>query len=157
MPTRAFTFHKIRAYDTPKAAVTQLIEQRGGPKNVMVLLDYKSLTPIYAWTDDDSEKEMTVGQAAALTVPGAPSMAEYFAHRAGGVFLPIPSNGEPIASLTADAMRASGAAAAELVAALEGGLTPDEAEAALPELDQALRALAQLRASVKARAGEGGK
>lgn len=147
--TRApFTPVKPRAVGTPKAAVSSLVAQAGGIPHVMVKLGIGQ-SDAYAWTDPQSPKEMSFARVAALTGPDCTAGAEYLAQLAGGLFLPMPSAKTPIGSLTAETVRRHGAAAARLVEALaDNKLSQAEAAGALPEIDQALRALALLRSTV---------
>ncbi len=139
---------KPRAVGTPKAAVSQLVEQAGGIPHVMVKLGIGQ-SDAYAWTDPQSPKEMSFARVAALTSPDCTAGVEYLAQLAGGLFLPMPRADTPIGRLTAEAMRRHGTAAARLIEALaDQKLTPAEAAQALPELAAALRALALLHSTV---------
>lgn len=81
---------------------------------------------------------------------GCTDAAEHLATCAGGVFVPMPADGDAVAALTADAMREMGEAVAKIFAsaspASEGGMTitAGEARAALPEVRDALVALSNL-------------
>lgn len=104
---------------------------------------------VYAYADPESPEQISFARVAALTDEQTPAAAEYLTGLAGGVFLPIPRSDTPIGALTAEAIRKQSQAAADLVDALaDGRITRAEAIAALPELEAALRAWAQLRSSV---------
>lgn len=148
MTRSAFNPVKPRPIGTAKAAVCDLVAQAGGIEHVMVKLQIGK-SDAYAYTDPQSPKEMAFARVAALTGPTATAGAEYLAQLAGGLFVPVPSATTPIGHLTAAAVRSHGTAAAALVDALaDNNLSPDEAKAALPVLEDALRALAQLRSTV---------
>lgn len=139
---------KPRVVGTPKAAVSALVDQAGGIPHVMVRLGIGQ-SDAYAWTDPQSPKEMSFARVAALTGPDGTAGVEYLAQLAGGLFLPMPRHATPIGSLTAEAVRRHGTAAARLIEALaDNKLSQAEARAALPELDSAVRALALLRSTV---------
>lgn len=139
---------KPRAVGTPKAAVCDLVAQAGGIEHVMVRLGIGK-SDAYAFTDAQSPKEMSFARVAALTDAGCTAGVEYLARLSCGVFVPMPDPTSPIGKLTAEAVRSHGTAAAELVDALgDNKLTPEEARAALPELEAALRAIALLLSTV---------
>ena len=153
MSRAAYTPRKaIDAPDLPKAAVRRLLDQAGGIKRAAARLGYRSDSQVYAFADPNDPAEITFAQVAAVSGRDAPAGAEYLAQLCGGVFLPLPAPDSPIAALTAEAMREAGQAAADLVEALGGGLTAEEAARVLPELDDAIRSFSQLRAKVAARA-----
>lgn len=139
---------KRRDPELPKAAIARLIDQVGGPKEAAVKL-MLGLSQVYAVTDPSDPAELSFARAAALTAPDAPAAAEYLAMRAHGVFVPIPSADSDVGLLTAESILSHGAAAAELVAALQDGrLTDAERAAAVRKLDDAMRVLVQLRVAV---------
>lgn len=150
--------HNAPAYGTDKEVVQRMIDQLGGAKRVLpVLTEIKSLPRLYALTDATQEAALTYAQARALARAGATAGPEDLAQLAGGVFLPIPRGtaGVPIAS--AAAAREFGEAMALLFAALEDGqLSRAEARAALPEIHDALRAIAELEARVRVAAEAAG-
>ena len=140
----AFKPVKPRAIGTPKAAVSELIAQAGGIERVMVKLGIGK-TEAYACTDPQSDREISFARVAALTAPGCTAGVEYLAALAHGVFLPLAGDPSHVSTLTADALRKHGAAAADLVEALrDGRVTADEAREALPEVEAAARAMALL-------------
>lgn len=152
--TGAFRPHKPIAPDLPKAAVRRLFDQLGGVKRVMVRLGYRSDSQVYAMADANDPAEITLAQAAQLSGPEAPAIAEYFALLAGGVFLPVPAANTAIGQLTADAMREAGVAGAVLVEGLIDGMTPAEARIALPEVADVIRKFCQLQSQLQALAQE---
>lgn len=140
----AFRPVKPRSIGTPKAAVSELVAQAGGVERVMVRLSIGK-TEAYAWTDPQSDREISFARVAALTAPGSAAAAEYLAALAGGVFLPLPADASSVNALTADALRKHGGAAAELVEALaDNRITVDEAREALPSVAEAARSMALL-------------
>jgi hypothetical protein len=135
---------------TPKEAIKRLFSQKGGIKNVEVLLGLKH-TVVYAYASEGETDEIRFAQVAALTDPMGTAAAEYLAARAGGVFLPMPQSEEAIGKLTAESVRRHGRAVAEIVDALaDQELSQAEAARALPDVEAALSALAQLHSSVAA-------
>lgn len=148
MTRPAFKPVKPRPLGTPKAAVSELIAQAGGIEHAMVKLGI-SKTEAYAFTDPQSDREISFARVAALTAPRCTASVEYLAALAHGVFLPLPGDTSHIASLTADALRKHGVAAADLVEALgDGRVTADEAREALPKVEAAARAMAMLLATL---------
>ena len=139
---------KPRDPELPKAAICRLIEQVGGPKEAAVKLGL-GLSQVYAVTDPSDGAELSFARAAALTSPEATAAAEYLAMRAHGVFFPLPPGDSDLGLLTAEAIARHGEAAAELVRALKDGrITDEERRAAVQDLDEAVRALVQLRVAV---------
>ena len=109
----------------------------------------RSPSTVYAYADPGVDKDITYPQVAALTGPDAPACAEHLALLAGGVFVPVAPRQEPLASLTADTMKESTEACAALVrATVDGALTAAGARAALPELEEMIRAAVQLHCAV---------
>lgn len=144
MTRPAFKPVKPREIGTPKAAVSELMAQVGGVERAMVRLGVGK-TDAYAFTDPQSDREISFARVAALTAPGATAAVEYLAALAHGVFLPLPAAPATIANLTADALRKHGAATAELVEAMtDDRVAVAEARAALPEVEAAARAMALL-------------
>lgn len=139
-----------------------------GPKGassdgIRVAADFLGVTH---WTlrsqldPDKTGSEISYARVAQLTRAfGCTEAAEHLALCAGGVFVPMPADGDAVAALTADAMREMGEAVAAIFAGAtpesEGGLaiTATEARAALPEVRDALVALTNLysRLAEKAR------
>jgi len=144
MTRPAFKPVKPRVVGTPKAAVSHLVAQAGGVERVMVRLGIGK-SEGYAYTDPQSDRELSFARVAALTAPGCTAGVEYLAALAGGVFLPMPAASSSIGALTADAMRKHGAATADLVEALaDYRISLAEAREALPEVEAAARAVALL-------------
>ncbi len=150
MKRAAFAPTRAGLPGAPKEAVKRLFNQKGGIKNVEVLLGRKH-TVVYAYAAEGEPDEIHFAQVAALTDPVGTAAAEYLAARAGGVFLPVPQSDEEIGKLTAKSVRRHGVAAAKLIEDLaDRKLAPAEAAKALPDLEAALCALAQLHSSVAA-------
>jgi hypothetical protein len=136
--------------ELPKAAVRRLFDQREGIKRAAIELQ-RSPSQTYAYADPGVDDEIAFAQVAALTGPTSPACAEYLALLAGGAFVPVSPRQEPLGTLTADAMKDSSEACAELVrATVDGVLTPAEARAALPEIEEMIRSAVQLHAAVSA-------
>jgi hypothetical protein len=137
---------KPRETDTPKAVVSDLFDQVGGVKEVIVRLGVGK-SQAYAYTDPQSPEELSFARTAALTGPGASAAAEYLASRAGGVFCALPGStgGCPI-SLTAESMREHGEAIAATLETLKDKQpTPVARAKALREIDESICALIALR------------
>lgn len=106
-----------------------------------------SQSQAYAYTDPQSPEELSVARAAALTGPGAPAIAEYFASRAGGVFCALPqSTGGCPMTLTADAIRESGEAVAAALETLRSKPTAAARAKVRKELEESICAQAALLA-----------
>lgn len=137
---------KRREADTPKGAVSDLFDQVGGVKEVVVRLGIGK-SQAYAYTDPQAPEELSVARAAALTTPGAPAMAEYFASRAGGVFCALPQTaGECPMTMSADSARESGEAVAKALEALTSkAVAPGGKAKVVKEIDEAICAFAALR------------
>jgi len=150
MTRRAFAPTRPGLPGTPKEAVKRLFSQKGGIKNVEVLLGRKH-TVVYAYASEGESDEIQFAQVAALTDAVGTAAAEYLASRAGGVFLPVPKSEEALSSLIAESIRRHSLAVAALVEGMaDGKLEPIEAANALPNLEAALCLLAQLYSSVAA-------
>lgn len=149
MKRAAFNPVKPRPAGTPKACLADLFAQAGGIQRVMVRLGLGQ-SQVYAYADPQSPEEITFARVAALTDHASPAAAEYLAALAGGGFLPVqPPDAATIAALTEASLREHGQAMATIVGALaDGAMTAPEAKAALPEIDDAVRALLALRALV---------
>lgn len=149
MTRAAFSPVKPRTLGTVKGAISELVNQHGGVEQVMATLDDIGKSEVYAWTDPQSDKQITFARVVSLTNPDCTAGVEFLAARAGGMFVPMPSDKTPIGSLTAESVRRHGQAAAELIKSLaDGTLSPGEAAKALPDLGGALRALALLHSTV---------
>lgn len=153
MTRPAFAPVKPVAVETPRAAVRRLVDENGGAKRAAVKLG-RAASTIYAYCDAEASDQITFAQVASLTSHDAPAAAEYLAALADGVFLPIACDDANAQALTATAARESGEAMASLIAALaDGRIGADEARKALPEVDDALRALCGLRSMLLAATG----
>lgn len=134
--------------EVPKAAVRRLVDQNGGVDRVAIKLGLQS-PYIYSITHPLAKDELSFARVAALTSHEAPAAAEYLAGLAGGAFLPVPCAEGDAQALTAESVRQHGEAIAMVVVALAtDGIDLEEAAKALPEIDDALRALCGLRSLV---------
>ncbi len=145
---------------TVKDAVKRLYDQAGGVPRVMLVLS-KGKSQVYAYADEQSEHQLTLAQAAALTTAAAPALAEFFAALADGVFLPLAIDGglSELHALTAEAARESGETIAGMIAALaDGRVDQREAREGIQHIDDTVRTLAALRSLLLARLeGEEGR
>ncbi|MBR2813451.1 MAG: hypothetical protein IKE60_02290 [Reyranella sp.] len=155
MSRPAFKPVKRQDPELPKAAIARLIDQAGGAKNVCIAIG-RSLSQTYAYADQAVSDEMTFAQVVALTAPTATAGAEYLSLRAGGVFVPIaPSDSDDLGAHTAESIKQSGEACAEIVQAMADGVIEEhERPNAIRELDEAIRALVQLRSAIVRRPSE---
>lgn len=141
--------YKPREPGSVKEAVDLLFSQAGGRKRVADLFDISD-TQVAALTDPASREQLSVSRAAALTSAAAPAMAEFFALRASGVFIPMGDDDAHIPMLCAEDAKAHGEAVAEIVSALKDGkFTRPEAKRALVKLRTELRALSALYQAVE--------
>lgn len=145
----AFNPAKPREIDTPKGAVSELFAQVGGMKMVQNRLGIgRSLA--YAFTDPQSQEEISFARVASLTTPQAVAAAEFLCFMAGGVFQPIMGardcDGIELRAVAAQTRDHGNAIAAVLGAIHDGQITSAERQQALPHIDAALRGLARLRA-----------
>lgn len=156
MTRPAFKPVKRQDPELPKAAVALLIDQAGGVKNACITIS-RSPSQIYAYADQAVSDEMTFAQVVALTTPASPACAEYLSLRAGGVFVPIaPAGDDDLGAHTAESIKQSGEACAEIVQAMANGVIDDhERPNAIRELDEAIRALVNLRSAIVRRPNEG--
>lgn len=148
MTRPAFKPVKPQDPELPKAAIARLFDQSGGVKNACIIIG-RSPAQTYAYADPAVSDEMTFAHVVALTSPVAPACAEYLALRAGGVFVPIAAGEGDIGEHTAESIKQSGEACAEIVQAMRDGMI-DTAERpnVIRELDEAIRTLVQLRLAV---------
>ncbi|MFC3674681.1 phage regulatory CII family protein [Ferrovibrio xuzhouensis] len=142
---------KPRPYGDAKSMVDDLIRMAGGHKAVADRLGL-NVSIVYAYGDPAQEKDMGVSRAAALTAPDNAVAAEFFAHRAGGIFMPLPQDkSSELGLLTSDMARESGEALAAIVSSLlDGEVTQDEARVDVRELDDLMRKAAALRSRLMA-------
>ncbi|HEX2892277.1 phage regulatory CII family protein [Vineibacter terrae] len=136
-----------------KAAIARLFSQVGGVKRVEVRLPHVRKTQLYGYTDPGDDAEIRFADVAALTQQNCDAAAEFLAHLAGGVFLPLPAGGDDeVSRLTGQVARESGEAIAALLDAMsDGKITPAEARRVLGEIDDLMRVLAHLRGQVASR------
>lgn len=147
MTSRMFKPMKPRPYGTPKEAVVRLFKEAGGVEAVRVRLGL-SLSQLYRFTEAESDQAIGFDRVAALTAPDATAGAEYLAHLAGCLLLPIAGaeSDDPVLKVTGRAAVEFGELVQRITAALaDGVLTGREARQALAELDDVLRPLAELR------------
>lgn len=137
---------------TPKQALQRLVDQLGGIGHAQVRFGLGQ-SQTYAIANPNLADDLPWSKVCAVTTAEAPACAEALADLAGGVFLPVSPRRAPLASLTADTMKESTEACAAVVRAAAGGtLSREKARAALPDLEEAVRAVVQLHAAVAARA-----
>jgi hypothetical protein len=148
-PARVFNPRTPRSYGSVKSVVDQVINDAGGPKQVAHRFGI-SETLVYDYAHPGTEKEISFARIAALTGPDRPAAAEYLAHLAGGVFLPLPRAGDhALGRLTASFARETGEAISVIVASLaDGRVTPAEAARDLREVDEAMSVFAALRSEL---------
>lgn len=148
---------KPRRYGDAKEVVARLFEQAGGVPKVMELIDL-SRTRVYAFSDPDTESEISYARVARITEEtGARAAAEHLALLAGGVFLPA---GDASAgdwhSLAGEAAQRNAATIAEMLDALgeesdaANEITPREARAVLARVDRQIALLSEARARLAA-------
>lgn len=143
---------KPRAPGTLHLALTTAINQVGGLAPAADLIQ-RSESWLYTAADPDVERrreaKLSYEEARTLSRAGAAALAEDLALLAGGVFLPPPPDTAPHAlqmALSAYAAE-SGEALGEVIRrAADGDFSKSDARAALKEIDDALRALMNLRA-----------
>lgn len=147
-----FRPNKPRRYGTVHAVIARAFDQLGGLEHASELLD-RPADWLYAAADPDRERRkqanLTLDQARIMCRHGAVALAEDMATQAGGLFLPPVPDTAPAAMQAALAAYAteSGQAMAEIITrAADGVFDQADARAALPEIDDALRALMGLRA-----------
>ncbi len=143
---------KPRDYGDPKTAIARLVHQAGGVKRAAHRLRC-SPAQVYAYTDPRDRQEIEFAAVVALTDDRAVAGAEYLAHLAGCLLLPIAGAGseDPVLKVTGRAAVEFGELVQRITAALaDGSLSAREARAALAELDDVLRPLAELRRQLAA-------
>lgn len=154
--------YSARKRGTSHAALTKAIDDLGGADKVGDVIDQSP-----GWVYDAANPHRPAGkatslswaQARALARAGAFSIAEDMAAEAGGVFMPpIPAT-SPTAlhGALAAYLNEHGQAVSEIIRrAADGEFDQPDADAALPELDDALRTLMTVRALLErvAKTGE---
>jgi hypothetical protein len=135
---------------TTKEAVKALVKECGGYKAVANEFDV-SLARLYTFTDEAfPDHNISYKRVAQMTQRhGASAAARDLAQRAGGFFCPLPeAKDAPAMTLTADAVREHAEAVAKaMMAHADGKVTDDERTDVVKEIDEAICALASLRAS----------
>jgi hypothetical protein len=149
-------FQPVKPIDpeSPKFAIRRLVDQAGGVPRAAIRIGVAPPT-LYAYCDPGVSDEITFARVAALTCSATSAAAEYLAHLAGGVFLPIPAIDGTLGALTAEAMKEHAEACASIVNAMADGRIDDgERQRSIRELDEAIAALVHLRQAVQ-RHGKG--
>lgn len=150
---------KARDYGTVKETIGRLVAAAGGYKRVAQLLD-RGKSVVYGYFDPDSQTEISFASVVKITkFTGATQAAEMLAHEAGGVFMPgIPTGAaadlKQSAMLILDESRdviRTLVDAFSSDSALPGDLTPEEALAALKEVDELTSVLMKARAAILCR------
>jgi hypothetical protein len=136
--------------------VGRAYDQAGGVKRAAEICGRADKT-LYAARDPDPEDpkatRLYYEDARRLSAAGVTALAEDLALQCGGVFVPglAAQAGDQLAQAAAWFGREAGEAIANVFAAVsDGQMSRDEALGAIPELDDALRALTSLRAHVSA-------
>lgn len=152
---------KPRRHGTLHAALVRSIDEVGGLDLAAELIQ-RSTNWLYTAADPDVERRkkatLSYEEARALSRAGATALAEDLALIAGGLFLPPIPTTAPAALQAALASYAkeSGEALCELISrAADGVFCRRDAEAALKEIDEALRALMHVRALAVSALDEG--
>lgn len=144
---------KPREPGSVKEAVGRAYAQAGGAKRAGVILQLGH-SQTYAFADPDAPQHMTLAQAAALTSRRVTALAEYLSLLAGGVFLKLVERQDDaeLHALTAESAHQFGEALSEMVGSLgDGKLTKEEAGRCVAQVDDAMRALAELRSRLQQR------
>lgn len=134
-------------------AITRAVGQIEGGLTVAAEMIDRPRSALHAAGDPDTPQrkrvKLTYAEACTLAEAGGSALAEHIALKAGGVFLPV-SVSSP-ANLQAGAAtfsKESGEAVCEVVQRLADGRFCDgDRAAALPQIDDALRALLAMRAA----------
>lgn len=131
---------KRREPGTTKEVVFILIEQTGGLKCAAFVLDMGH-SRVAEFGDPQADAQISYDRVRRLTRAGATAAAEDLAALAGGVFLPM----APLPRCPRAAMARSATEYAELVGAvMTGAATADQVK----ELDDVIRALAEMRVAL---------
>ncbi len=143
---------KPRRHGSLHAALSRAIDQIGGLDDAAELIQRPSAW-LYTAADPDVERrkqaKLSYEEARTLSREGATALAEDLSLLAGGVFLPpIPSTAPAaLQAALAAYVSESGEAIAEVIRrAADGVFDRKDAESALKEIDEALRALMGVRA-----------
>lgn len=148
----AFRPIKPRAPGSLHLALTRAINEVGGLTAAADVIQ-RAETWLYTAADPDVERrreaKLSYEEARSLSRSGAIALAEDLALLAGGVFLPPVPDTAPHALQMAVATYAaeSGEALGEIIRrAADGDFSKQDASASLKEIDEALRALMNIRA-----------
>lgn len=143
---------KPRRYGSLHAALSRAIDQIGGLEEAAEVIR-RSTNWLYTAADPDIERRkkatLSLEEAIALGREGGVALAEFHALAVGGMFLPpVPSTAPAaVQAALASYAKESGEALAEIITrAADGVFDRRDAEVALKEIDEALRALMALRA-----------
>ena len=136
------------AYNSTKSVVRSVVNSADGPKQVASRLGIRREARIYEFTDPDCDAQISFDAVRKLTTPTNRAAAEDLAALAGCVLMPITKPNDPVNELVADSVRET----AEFVCII---LRPHadsytDRQAKLRELDDAIRALAEVRAALVA-------
>lgn len=144
-----------RKHGTVIKCVADLVDSHGGAEAAAIRLGV-SPSSVYGYTSETGGADISLAKAVALTDEEHPTLAEFVAHQAGGIFCPIArKEGEPLA-LTSEAARSNGEAVGAVIESLrDGKITEAEARTALKEVDEAMCDLAALRGLLVAKIGDG--
>lgn len=143
-----FTPTKTCEYGTAKSVVRSVVNAGGGPKQIAHRIGLKREQRVYEYCDADTPAQMSFDAIRKLTTPTNRAAAEDLAALAGCVLLPIARHDAPVGELVADSVREH----AEFVCIVLRPYADSHAEkqAKLRELDDAIRALAEVRAALVA-------
>lgn len=141
-------------YDAITRAVGQI---EGGLTAAAEIID-RPRSALHAAGDPDTPQrkrvKLTYAEACALAGAGGVALAEHIALKAGGVFLPVDATSVACIHAGAAAFsREAGEAVCEVIQrASDGTFCAKDREAALPQIDDAIRALLALRAACEGKA-----
>ncbi|PLR28132.1 hypothetical protein SGCZBJ_03750 [Caulobacter zeae] len=143
---------KPRRHGSLHAALSIAIDQVGGLEDAADIIQ-RSTNWLYTAADPDVERRkkatLSFEEARALSRAGATALAEDLSLQAGGVFLPPAPDTAPAAiqaALASYAKESGEALAMVIQRAADGDFDRLDAEAAMKEIDEALKALMGVRA-----------
>jgi len=149
---KGFKPYKRREHGTLHATLQRAVDELGGAEKAGDVIR-RAPDWIYSATDpfraEGKKATLTWADARDLARAGATSVAEDMALLCGGVFMPpIPSSApSALHGVLATYLTEHGQAVSEVVQrAADGEVDVEDAKAALPEIDEALRAFMALRA-----------
>ncbi len=143
-----FTPTKHCEYNSTKSIVRSVVNCASGPKQVAARLGMKREQRVYELTDPDCDAQMSFDAVRRLTSPTNRAAAEDLAALAGCVLMPVVKTDEPVSELVADSVKEH----AEFVCLILRPHADSATErlAKIRELDDAIRALAEVRAALVA-------